>query len=348
MKNLFLLLIVTLTVLVSCRETGTDENEPVNKNTPVSYDLYVAGNDENSNASYWKNNIKTVLSSGTGCTATKVSVDNNDVYVEGFKQDPSTYTFKHYYWKNNVRYDIEQQLGLQSSDDFRLKDMTFKNGDVYIVGNIKNPASTSVNDMYQLCYWKNGNKTVLHNHNAGTLSSDSDIEIINNDLYITATKNYNSGNYDAGYYKNGTYYFLSNTKNFFKFLRDASGIYLIARHRQTGALEQYNLSANTYTAFPSNINPVDFRNLEWDNGNKYYVLPQYYYKNATQYNLVSTGNQFMFCDDFKVLDDNIYKILHKDNSGIDYKVYINNVEVLTTTNTGNQNGRFRSLTVIPN
>ncbi|WP_294296802.1 hypothetical protein [uncultured Chryseobacterium sp.] len=346
MKNLFLLLILTIMVLVSCRETGTDET--INKNTPVSYDLYVAGNDENNTASYWKNTAKTVLSSGAGCTATKVTVDNTDVYVEGIKIDPSTYTFKYYYWKNNIRYDIEQQLGLQSSDDFKMKDMAFKNGDVYIVGNIKNPASTSTNDAYQLCYWKNGNKTVLHTHNAGTLNAESDIEIINNDIYITATKNYNSGNYDAGYYKNGTYYLLSNTKNFSKFLYDTSGVYLIAKHRQTGALEQYNLTTNIYTAFPSYINPADFRTAEWDNGNKYYILPQYYYKNDTQYNLVSTGSQFMFCDDFKVLNDNVYKILHKDNSGVDYKVYINDVEVLTTTNTGNQNGRFRSLTVIPN
>lgn len=348
MKNLFLHLIVTLTVLFSCRQAGTDDTETVNKNTPASYDLYVAGNDENNTASYWKNTAKTILSSGAGCTATKVTVDNTDVYVEGIKIDPSTYIPKYYYWKNNIRYDIEQQLGLQPSDGFKLKDMAFKNGDVYIVGNIKNPSSTNMNDAYQLCYWKNGSKTVLHTHNAGTLTSESDMEIINNDIYITATKNYNSGNYDAGYYKNGTYYFLSNTKNFFKFLYNASGVYLIARHRQTGALEEYNLSANTYMAFPSYINPIDFRNVEWDNGNKYYTSLQNYYKNSTQYSLGSAGSPFVFCDDFKVLDNNIYKILHKDNSGIDYKVYINNVEVLTTTNTGNQNGRFRSLTIIPN
>lgn len=347
MKNLFLLLILTSAVLFSCREASVDE-ETVSKNTPVSYDLYVAGNDENNTASYWKNTTKTVLSSGTGCTATKVTVDNNDVYVEGYKLNLPAYTFTYYYWKNNVRYDIEQQLGLQSSDGFKLKDMAFKNGDIYIVGNIKNPASTSNNDAYQLCYWKNGNKTVLHTHNAGTLNSESDMEMINNDIYITATKNYNSGNYDAGYYKNGTYYFLSNIQSFSKFLHDASGVYLIAKHRQTGALEQYNLTTNVYTAFPSNINPADFRTAEWDNGNKYYILPQNYYKNGTPYSLGAAGSPFMFCDDFKVLDDNIYKILHKDNNGIDYKVYINNVEVLTTTNTGNQNGRFRSLTIIPN
>lgn len=348
MKNLFLLLILMLTVLVSCSESGTEENETLNKNTPVSYDLYVAGNDESNTASYWKNTSKTVLSSGTGCTATRVSVDNNDVYVEGYKLNLPAYTFNYYYWKNNVRFDIEQQLGLQSSDSFRLYDMAFKNGNVYIIGSIKNPASTSNNDTYQFCYWKNNVKTVLHNQSIGGYYSEPDLEIINNDVYIVASSNYTAGNYDSGYYKNGTFYSLSNTKNFVKLLRDGSGIYFLARHRQTQALELYSLSANTYAPVPSATNGQQLQTAVLDSGNTYYVFPDYYYKNGSQYNLFTPGSIFRFCDDFKVLDDNIYKILHKDNNGIDYKVYINNVEVLTTNNTGNQNGRFRSLTVIPN
>nr|WP_314497408.1 hypothetical protein [uncultured Chryseobacterium sp.] len=344
MKHLFLPILFVLAVLFSCRETETDET--VNKNTPASYDLYVAGNDESSNACYWKNMVKTVLTAGSGCTAKKVTVDNNNVYVEGYKQDLT----KYYYWKNNVKYDIEQQLNLQSTDNFKLSDIEFKNGDVHIVGSIKNLLPTSNNDTYQLCYWKNSSKTVLNSRSIAEHNSfESDLEIINNDIYIKVARNYNAGNYDEGYYKNGVYYFLSNTKNYFKFLHDNSGVYLIAKNRQNNNLEQYNLTTNTYTPFPSNINSNTFRTAEWDNNNKYYIQQQDYYKNTVQYNLYPIGSDFRFLDDFKVLDDKIYKILHKDHLGVDYKVYVNDVEVQTTANTSNNmNARLRSLTIIPN
>lgn len=95
-----------LTFCISC---FPDHEEILDKNT-ASYDVYVAGM-ENYKVCYWKNNIKTDLFSPDSTTANKIIVENNDVHVLG--KTRTNFNGSYYYWKNNVRQNLEQYLVFQ-------------------------------------------------------------------------------------------------------------------------------------------------------------------------------------------------------------------------------------------
>jgi hypothetical protein len=345
MRILFLPFLFLFAFLVSCKQ---DNDETLEK-TVNAVDVYVAGR-ENNQACYWKNTIKTVLSSSNGFDAGQIIFDNSDLYITGSKHDGLTGITDYCYWKNNVKYDIQQVLNLQATDDFHFNDIIFKNGNIHILGSIKNPVSTSVNDAYQLCYWKNGTKTVVENqHSSFPNNFGQKMYFFNNDLYITSSKNYDPLNYtsDLGYYKNGTYNFISNTnyRKFMQFFNDGSNLHMITLGFN-GILENYNISTNVFSPLPSFINYSNFHTLIKDGADTYYTGSNTYYKNNNLITLPNNGGYVIYRD-FKVLDGNIYSLKQKDSDGIvGQKVFINNVETQSIIS-NNTNNRFNSLTIVP-
>ncbi|WP_449401256.1 hypothetical protein [Chryseobacterium wanjuense] len=193
-----------------------------------SYDVYVAGI-ENNEACYWKNTVKTILSGGTDYNTHQIFVNNNDIYVSGSYQNPTTYELNYYYWKNNIKYDIAQSLGIlpntANQTNFKMSNFFMKNGDLYIAGLIKNPSPTSNLDLYQYCYWKNGVKTVVFEQQDNQTSAS--FYILGNDIYVPLTKNIvniPSTNWDLGYYKNGVYHFVDTLSNYVDLIEESGNI----------------------------------------------------------------------------------------------------------------------------
>lgn len=350
MKNLILPLLLILTLVFSCRS----ESDEVLEKKVNSYDVYVAGV-ENNEACYWKNTVQTVLMGGTGFGASYVVFDNSDMYVVGSKHNNFTGPSHFCYWKNNIKYNIEQILGLLPINDFRFNDIIFKNGDVHILGSIKNPASTSAADAYQLCYWKNGVKTVIEAQHSEFISIfGQNMIFFNNDLYITSSKNYNpvTNAYDLGYYKNGNYNLVSNTNNrrMRQFFNDSSNLFLITEG-DNNVLERYNLATSIFSSLPSFITYSNFRTILKDGSDTYYTGGDSYYKNNNLVTLPNNTGGYIFFVDFKVVDENTYLIRHRDSGGIvGQKVFVNNIEtqsIISQQSSGNYtNSRFHSLTVV--
>jgi hypothetical protein len=241
-------------------------------------------------------------------------------------------------------------LGLQPSDDFHFNDIIFKNGDVHILGSIKNPISTSLDDAYQLCYWKNGVKTIVENqHSTFPSTFGQKMQIFNSDLYITSSKNYDPLNYtyDLGYYKNGNYNFVSASKRFRQFFNDGTSLNMITTESTSNLLESYNIASNIFSSLPSFMNSSYYYSMIKDGSDTYVNVGGAYYKNNNLITLPNNNGGYVIYVDFKVLDENIYLIRQKDSEGIiGQKVFINNVEVQSIIS-NNTNDRFNSLTVVP-
>ncbi|KMQ69525.1 hypothetical protein ACM39_00195 [Chryseobacterium sp. FH2] len=350
MKTLILPFLILLICFVSC--TQVDDAETLDKNV-ASYDVYVAGT-ENNQACYWKNTVKTVLSGGTSYKPYQISVNNNDIYVLASYQNPSTYEVNYYYWKNNVKYDIAQSFGIPNNtpdnENFSMSNFFIKDGNIYIAGLIKNPAPTSTQDLYQYCYWINGVKTVVFSQQEYQTSAS--IYIIGNDVYVPLQKNIvniPATNWDLGYYKNGVYHFVNNLSNCVRIIEENGNVLMQIDDYFNNTKYYKNLDTGVITPLPIIIAQNDIKWIINDGNNKYYVGTPYYFKNNVQYNSYIPGSDFKYLDDFKVLNNNIYKIIHKDNAGVDYKVFVNDVVVQATANSGNTtNTEFLSLTVTPN
>jgi len=353
MRNLILPFILLLTFVFSCRENDNIAEILEKKNT--SYDVYVAGT-ENNEACYWKNTLKTVLPNGTGYDPYQIFLNNNDIYVFAYYQNPITHEVNYYYWKNNIKYDIAQYLGIQPntaiSQNFTISNFFVENGNVYIAGLMRNPAATSTQNQYQYCYWKNGIKTVVFEQNDYTTSAS--IYLIGNDVYVPLENNIintPTTNWDLGYYKNGVYHFVSTFSNCLDIHEEGGSLKMLIKDNTNQTVYYKDLSTGIITPSPSFISfNNSYYHLQIDGINRYFIGTVDYYKNNIQYNLYPMGSNFKYLNSFKALDNNIYKILHTDdNTGVNYKVFVNDVEVQSTANPiGTTNTEFTSLTVIPN
>jgi hypothetical protein len=347
MKKLLLSFLFLLCLLNSCAD---DEN--ILESKLASYDVFVAGK-ENNMACYWKNGVKTDLTAGTGYKARKIFVTNNDIYILGTDQSAITNGINYYYWKNNVKHAVAQDLGLQANTAtdfyFSMSDFFVKNGDLYVAGIMKNPAATTPQNQYQFCYWKNGVKTVIFEQNG--YSTSASLHLIGNDIYVPLTSNFVNSSWDFGYYKNGVYTFVGVHSNFSGIHETGGLTKMLVSNHSNQTVYYRDLNSGAVTAAPSFINfPGEHYSTQTDGSNQYYIGRTDFYKNNAQFPMFAAGNNFKILDDFKVIDDNIYKILHTDdNTGVNFKVYINDVIVLSTQNpVSSINTEYSNLAVIAN
>ena len=342
-----------LTFVFSCRENDIDEGLQ-QKNT--SYDLYVAGR-ENNEACYWKNTIKTALTGGINYTTTNIFFDNNNLYILGFDVTALTDGINFSFWKNNIKYDVPTYLGISANtstnQNFSMSNFFVKNGDLYIAGLMKNPSATSAQNLYQYCYWKNGVKTIVFEQN--NYQTSASLYLFGNDVYVPLQNNITVSNtapttWDLGYYKNNTYHFVSTLSNFLNIHEDNGSLKLLVMDHNNQTVYYKDLLTGATSPSPSFISYSDYSySLQTDSNDKYFVGREKYYKNNIQHSMYSASSNFKFLNDFKALDNNIYKILHTDDiTGVNYNVYINDVIVQSALNTSNNiNTEFLSLTVVP-
>ncbi|WP_261512873.1 hypothetical protein [Chryseobacterium paludis] len=330
MKTFILPFLFLLISIVSCKQ---DNDELLEKNT-TSVDLYVAGV-ENNQACYWKNGQKIILPNGTGLYAMQIIVENNNVYVYGgmtseFANIPPS---KHLYlWKNGTRYNLDEYLQDVPDPDpnnyFDISSrMVVENGNVYFCGSLRNPNPLPNQGPNTFYSWKNGIKTMISDSNEGLISGT--YALINNDIYLSIRKNqqYNPITWETGFYKNSTYFPLTNDSHILDFYKDSTGIYAYIRNILTGEKYFKNIQTNAILSLPSNP-PGEITLVVWDNNDKYYIGDNFYYKNSTLIQL-NDPNGYNKIARFNIKNNQIYTIRYKDGSNPSpfAKVFINDTEV---------------------
>ncbi|MCA6067623.1 hypothetical protein JI747_010575 [Chryseobacterium sp. RG1] len=350
MRTLILPFLFLLTFIFSCRENTNDE---ILEKTVNSVDVYVAGK-ENNIACYWKNNVKINLANGTGITARKIIVENNDVYVLG-SGDVAPSNF--YLWKNNVKINIDQYIGVNSntvnpSDYYHIiDDFLVDQGNIYLFGSVRSPTIAAAYTR-ELCYWKNGVKTVLFTEDSSFSSpymTTRNFTMYNGDIYVPVNKkltHFADSPNEVGYFKNNIYNTVSpysDQKSFRHISRGSSGVYLSMYDNITNNTYYKNLINNTDSYISQTVKGKF--NLD---GNDIYDFSngQNYFKNDINTpSMYASG--FNTIEDLLALNQNVYHIRSRsisDNKD-SYKVYINNTEILQVSAI---NGILTSIFVIQN
>ncbi|MFC7346188.1 hypothetical protein ACFQO9_05560 [Chryseobacterium zhengzhouense] len=352
MKNLILPFVLLLTFVFSCRENDIDEG--LEKKT-ASYDVYVAGK-ENNSACYWKNGIKIDLINGSNITPRKIIVENNDVYIFAMSDISQDY----YIWKNNVKIAVNQHIGMNNNTtnpaDYAhsIDDFLVDQGNIYLFGIVTSPIvqiPSTITYTRELCYWKNGLKTVLFTQNfpnPQNYVTTRNFTIYNGDVYIPVNKMLNNlvdSPIEVGYFKNNSYNIISpysGQKNFRNISSNGLGdIYLSMYDKLTDKSYFKNIITNTDSYISQTVKgkfKIDGTDIyDFSNGSDYLKND-----NAISFSYALGFNRI---EDFFALDQNIYQIRSKSTSDIkdSYKVYINNVE---TQHINHVNGIFTSIYVV--
>lgn len=355
MRNLILPFLLILTLVFSCR---SENDEVLEKNT--SYDVYVAGR-ENNKACYWKNNIKTDLSNGDNINTIDIKVENNNVYVTGVSQPITTYNGIQYFWKNNVRTDVKQYLNIPNNAQYYIKSFTVNNGDIYFAGYVENPIPASALDKFEMCFWKNGVKTILYK--SQYYSSAESIMIDGSDVYTSTAKVDNNQNVEYGYFKNTTFTSIPSTY-VYNFAKNNNGIHLLFQNN----LKYYskNINTNTDALIGNYMHPIHVlgKIISHNTNNDLYTIQSslggFYFKNNLQ--TFPTFSTLPYIQDMFILDNNIYMIKYNgnmypdpNNPNITYngKVFINGIESqniisINSVIGGNYAGSFTSIFVVQN
>ncbi|KMQ65346.1 hypothetical protein ACM46_05415 [Chryseobacterium angstadtii] len=345
MKKLLLSFVLVIVALSSCSRTIVDPPEDKLTN---AVDVYVAGK-ENNQVCYWKNTVKTNLVNGNNLEPISVYAENNDIYFLARSPynpaNPQNYDY--YFWKNNSRQEVKQYLNIPASSYFSFQQFQVKNGDVYITGVIENLNPPTPMDKYEVCYWKNGVKTIVFKHNVQSI--EVNLSIINSDFYMISHKyNTATAKFEHGYYKNSTYTSLTSQSSSFVgngIFADSNDALLFYSDGASNSNNLKNLSNNALTTVP-----FEYRTFTLDqvSNAKYFVASTKYCKNTIN-NMTDFSNDpgnFKFITDIKFLNDNSYMIRQRDNNqGVAQKVFINGVE---SQSMADPNGKFVSLFVIEN
>lgn len=355
MRNLILPFLLILTLVFSCR---SENDEVLEKNT--SYDVYVAGR-ENNKACYWKNNIKTDLINGDNINTIDIKVENNNVYVTGVSQPITTYNGIQYFWKNNVRTDVKQYLNISNSAQFNITAFTVNNGDIYFAGYVENPATTSNLDRFELCYWKNGVKTVLYK--SQYISTVEGLFVDGSDVYVSVIKIDNNHNIDKGYFKNNVFNTITAIY-LYNFAKNNNGIHFLYQNNNKYYSKNINTNAETLIGNYAHTIPIFGKIISHNATNDLYTIQSstggFYYKNNSQ--ITPTFSTLPYIQDMFILDNNIYMIKYNPNlnpnpsnpnTTYNAKVFINGVESqnITSINSmtgGNYAGSFTSIFVVQN
>ncbi|WP_153399243.1 hypothetical protein [Chryseobacterium vaccae] len=325
MKTLFIPFLFVLSLFVSCSDAKDDQE--LSEKT-VSYDVYVAGR-ENNTACYWKNGQKTNLADGTNITPSKIIVENNHVYV--FENNV--------FWKDNIKTDIRQYLAVPAALVLRIREFYVKDGDVYLLGYVEDPNPVNPSQRYQLCYWKNGAKTIV-SYDPGEMvynNSNYSMTIFQSVVYVSGHQKIN-GTVNFGYFKNGTFYPVATGYQTNAISSNTSSIYLSGN----------NFYKNLLTGTETHLTPVpdafnaSSNKILIDNNDVYRMALKKYYKNANEVSV--NWSTFHGIADMKALNENIYMIRWLDGSNLTYKVYINDVETQSIAS----GGSFSSIFVVQN
>jgi len=329
-KILHILILVAVLLQISC-------DDDLASNTPATnpVDVYVAGQ-KDSQACYWKNNQPVLLDSGglIGPTATKIIVANNDVYVLGISVGTTTVETFPMFWKNGVLTNLKTSLTTNDEEVVTITDFEIIGNDVYFVGYTKKPLIAF--DDYSLAYWKNGVQTIVHNY-GGHAHNYPKIAIANNNVYITASEN--GTETINGFYANNVFNEIPNSiLNGLAVNNNEVYVYGTLNN----AAYYKNISANSETTLP--LITAGISKMLFENNNMYYSTgSNNIYKNGTLFN----ENQILFGGimDFKILNNNIYKITQEGDFGFISYLIINGVETMQIPNS---DGVFQSLFVVQN
>lgn len=210
--------------------------------TVYNSDVYVVGYDINKSnsvqtAALWKNGVRTFLTGSENLSIAKsVYVNNNDVFVVGFKAENKGDNIYHEakLWKNG----IEINLTNQSMADAYYVDCEDNN--IYIAGR------ECENGFWKAKYWRNENEIVLSSAFAHSIAKS--ITVKNDNLYIAG---YTS---DSGYsnypvvtlWENGVEYRLSDKEMFIGDCKlDISGddVYVLANEYYENQDDQKRIAA---------------------------------------------------------------------------------------------------------
>ena len=350
MKNLILPFLALLTFVFSC--TNNDENETLEKNT-LSYDVYVAGR-ENNIACYWKNNLKTNLTNGDNLSSAEIKVDNNDIYVTANSNiNLISLTQVEFFWKNNIKSDIRQYLNISNSLQSFITGFAVKNGDVYFAGFMENPSAASNLEKFQLCYWKNGVKTVLFQSQFPSYAHA--IHIGGADVYVSATKVDTNQNIQKGYFKKGIFHPV-DASNISNFTKNNNGVHVLFEKNMKFYSKNLNTNLETLIGdYASPAAPISGKITSEESSTDLYSIYQTgwftYFKNRSV--IVPNFSALSYIKDLFVHSNNIYLIKY-DTSNNSYigKLFINGIETQSITSTSpnglNYTGTFNSIFVDPN
>jgi len=303
-----------------------------------SVDVYVAGQ-KDSQACYWKNNQPVLLESEGvfGTIANKIIVLNDDVYVLGRGVSTNPLDAPPLFWKNGVLTNLKTSLSTDTEEVMSITDFEVIGNDVYFVGYTR---KTIIDfEDYSLFYWKNSVQTLVHNY-GGYAQNQARIKIADNNVYVTGTNSDNgnvSGQID-GYYTNGVFTEISNSI-LNGLAVNNNEIYAYGTVNNTNYYK--NITTNSETTIPSASNGIT--KILFDNSNMYLTDASKIYKNGILFDegTVTSGT----IQDFKVLDDNIYKIRQEGVFSFISYLTINGVETMALPN---GDGSFQSIYVVQN
>jgi hypothetical protein len=319
MKKSLSLLVIALTF--SCNSA----DEAINPVTQEPVDVYVGGQ-KNNQACYWKNNQAFFLENGLNSSADTLFVANNDVHVLG-KRYADNWIPDYLYWKNNVLTNLNDALTTPDQIVRSITGMDVVGTDVYFVGYTKTPFIAA--EMYDLAYWKNGEKTVVASGlNNPTVSSK--IKVLNNSVYVMAQT---SDCFDTcyGVYVDGVFQAVPIGVQLKDLATNNSEVYVYGTNFTTNNGYYKNITTGVETS-STTISSVE--NFKFDMGNLYYSTLFAIYKNAT---VVYGAPQNDILITFKVLENNMY-VIEGSNS---QTLKINDVISMTTA----EDERFTSLFV---
>lgn len=118
-------------------------------------DVYIAGNDTESNAAYWKNGVKTILpvSATSDASSTGIKVVGTDIYVSGV-ENLATGVDVAIYWKNSVKTTLATIGSGFNSESFGID---VEGNNVYVCGWVERNTAGD----YSAAIWKNAVLTNL-------------------------------------------------------------------------------------------------------------------------------------------------------------------------------------------
>lgn len=328
MKNfLIALLLIISFIQISCSSDTLDNNPTSN---PV--DVYVVGQ-KNSNATYWKNNQEVLLNNGLACEADTLMVSNGNVHVFGKKQ-LDNWTTQFMYWKNNVATNLTETFNTPEQFLRTITGMDVVGDDVYFVGYTKNPLIAA--EIYDLVYWKNGNKTVIDVATNPTFKSK--IKVVNNNVYVIGNKS-NCFNNCHGVFVNGVFQAVPVGVLLKDITIKDNQVYVYGTNYTTSSVYYKNLTTGT----ESNITSISTAfKLLFDNDNLYISNGSDIYKNNS---VIYSSSFFSFYKDFVVLNDNKYILKSEGDFGTTDILYINDVNTLQIFIS---EGKFNTVSVVQN
>ena len=241
--------ILTSLIFISC------SNDDELNNTVSTIDVYATGS-INGNASYWKNSEQITLDNDgySDTYASEIIVTESNTYILGganINQDINPdENMPNLFWENGVVTNLNSDFSEPDFEVFRIQDFYVYNGDVYILGVLKNITNRS---QFNLVYWKNGTKTVLLNNIEAFCTSY--LRVLNDDVYIYYTDNTLFG--VQGIIANTNFDLIDSNYATVKMEANESEVYIYGQFPYSTDGFYYNYNTDIETITPYAINELD-------------------------------------------------------------------------------------------